>query len=76
MGMVINRAPIDSRLLKDNNFYQFFCDYYEKESNARMQKMIMEEHKIVLDDSFDFRAAMSDEEYVSKVYKEYKKGNA
>lgn len=76
MGMVINRTPIDSRLLNDDAFYEFFSEYYEKESNARMQKMIEEEHRVVLDDPFDFRAAMADEEYVDKVYKEYKKRNA
>ena len=76
MSLVINRTPIDSRLLNDDAFYAFFSEYYEKESNERMQKMIKEEHILVLDDPFDFRAAMSDKEYVDEAYKEYKKGNA
>ena len=76
MGLVMNRTPIDSRLLNDDAFYEFFSDYYEKEAEARMRKLMEEENILVLDDSFDFRSAAGDKEYVDEVYKEYKKRNA
>lgn len=76
MGMVINREPIDNRLLNDDAFYDFFVDYYTEESEARLRKMIEEEHIVIMDDPFTCRAAMSDKEYVDKVYKEYTKRNA
>lgn len=76
MGMVINRTPIDARLLNDAAFYDFFVDYYTAEAEARMRTMIEEEHTVIMDDQFSCRAAMSDEAYVTEVYKEYKNRNA
>lgn len=77
MGMVMKKAvQIDSRLEKDATFYDFFVDYYTEESEARMRKMIEEEHRIVLEESKSITEAMADKEYVDKVYKEYTKRDA
>lgn len=77
MGMVMRKAaPTDSRLLNDEAFYDFFVDFYTAESEERMRKMIVEEHRVFLDESESITDAMADKEYVSRVYKEYKKGNA
>ena len=77
MGMVMKKAvQIDSRLENDEAFYDFFVDYYTEETNAKIQKMIEEEHRVFLDESESITDAMADKEYVDKVYKEYKKRNA
>lgn len=76
MGLVINRTPIDSRLESDDAFYDFFVDYYTEKNEARLRKMIEEEHKVIMDDPFTCRAAMSDIDFVDEAYKEYKKRNA
>ena len=76
MGMVKKAVQIDSRLENDEAFYDFFVDYYTEESNARMRKMIEEEHMVFLDESESITDAMADKEYVDKVHKEYKKRNA
>ena len=76
MGLVINRTPIDGRLEKDDAFYDFFVDYFTEKNEARLRKMIEEEHRVIMDDPFTCRAAMSDKEFVDEAYKEYKKRNA
>lgn len=77
MGRVIKRdVQLDARLLDDEAFYDFFVDYYTEESNARMRKMIEEEHQVFLDETESITDAMADKEYVDKVYKEYTKRNA
>ena len=77
MGMVMKRAvQIDGRLENDEAFYDFFVDYYTEESNAKMRKMIEEEHRVFLDESESITDAMADKEYVDKVHKEYKNRNA
>ncbi len=77
MGMVMKRAvQIDSRLEKDQAFYDFFVDYYTEESEARMRKMIEEHNMVFLDETESITDAMADKEYVDKAYKEYTKRNA
>ena len=76
MGLVMNNTPIDSRLLSDDAFYDFFVDYYTEKSEARLRKMIEEEHMVIMDDPYTCRAAMSDKEFVDEAYKEYMKRNA
>lgn len=77
MGMVMKKAvQIDSRLEKDEAFYDFFVDYYTEETDARMRKMIVEEHRVFLDETASITDAMADKEYVDKVYNEYQKRNA
>lgn len=77
MGMVMKKAvQIDSRLEKDEAFYDFFVDYYTEETDARMRKMIAEEHRVFLDETASITDAMADKEYVDKVYNEYQKRNA
>ena len=77
MGMVMKKAvQIDSRLLSDEAFYDFFVDYYMAESEARMRQTMEEENIIVLDESESITGAMANTDYVDEAYKEYKKRNA
>lgn len=77
MGMVMKKAvQIDSRLEKDQAFYDFFVDYYTEETEARMRKMIEEHNMVFLDETESITDAMADKEYVDKAYKEYTKRNA
>ena len=76
MGLVMNKTPIDSRLLNDDAFYDFFVDYYTEKSEARLRRMIEEEHILIMDDQFTCRAAMSDKDFVDEAFEEYKKRNA
>ena len=76
MGLVMKKVKIDSRLEADSAFWDFFADYYTKKKEEEAKKLLEEERIAMLDDSFDIRDAMGDEEFVSEAYKEYKKGNA
>ena len=77
MGMVMKKAvQIDSRLVNDESFYDFFVDYYTEEKEAQTRKLMEEQNIIVLDAAESITDAMADKEYVDRVYKEYNKRNA